>query len=65
MVQSVEPTDDAVASKPRKKKTRKAKRTQVQARSWPGRAIRSVLALAGLVLVMGVGAMLGRASVRA
>ena len=65
MVQSVEPTDGAAASKPRKKKTRKAKRTQVQARSWPRSAVRSVLALAGLFLVMGVGAMLGRASARA
>ena len=65
MAQNVEAIDDAAASKTRKKKTRKPKRTQMQPRSWPGRAIRSVLALAGLGLVMGLGVVLGRASARA
>jgi LPS O-antigen subunit length determinant protein (WzzB/FepE family) len=65
VVQSDEAIDDAAASKSRKKKTRKAKQTPVQARSWPRRVVRSLLALAGLGLVMGVGAVLGRASARA
>ena len=65
MVQSVGATDNAVASKSRKKKTKKGKRTAMRPRSWATRAVRSVLALAGLVLVMGVGAVLGRASARA
>jgi hypothetical protein len=66
MVQRDEAIDDAAApAKSRKKKARKAKRPEVQTRSLAGRAARSVLALAGLALVMVVGAMLGRATARA
>ena len=65
MVQSIEPTENAAASKSRKKKSKAAKRVQAQASSWPRRAVRGVLALAGLALIMGVGAMVGRASARA
>ena len=65
MAQNVEAIDDATAPKPRKKKAKRPKRPQVQPRSWARTAFRSFLALAGLGLVMGVGAVLGRASARA
>jgi hypothetical protein len=65
MVQSAQAIDDGAAPKSRKKKTKKAKSAQMHPRSWPRRAARSFLALAGLGLVMVVGAMLGRATARA
>jgi hypothetical protein len=65
MVQSVQATDDVAPSKPRKKKTKRAKRTQLPSRSWPSRAIRSLVTIAGFGLAMALGAVLGRASARA
>ena len=65
MVQSVHATDDVAPAKPRKKKTKRAKRIQVQSRSWPSRAARSLLAIAGFGLAVALGAALGRASARA
>lgn len=65
MVQNVPATDDVAPSKPRKKKTKRAKRTEIQPRSWPSRALRSILAIAGFGLAVAVGAVLGRASARA
>ena len=65
MVQSAGATADVAPTKSRKKKPKKARRPQVQPRSWASRAFRSFLALAGLGLVLGVGAVLGRASARA
>jgi len=65
MVQSVQATDGGTPAKPRKKKTKRAKRTQPQSRSWPSRTARSLLAIAGFGLAMALGAALGRASARA
>lgn len=64
MVQSVDATADIPASKSRKKKSKKARRAELQPRSWVNRVVRATLAVAGLGLVLGAGAMLGRASAR-
>jgi hypothetical protein len=65
MVQRAEATGDTAPAKTRKKKSKKPEPTQIQPRTWASKAARGVLALAGLGLVMVVGAVLGRATARA
>lgn len=64
MVHSIDATADVPTSKSRKKKSKKARRAEMQPRSWVNRVVRATVAVAGLGLVLGAGAMLGRASAR-